>query len=226
MKPAGYLVNNKTGLVGEHGAWFDYVLASNGLFIEAENELMTARIPVAKCEVRGLAPLEARVVLTYGSIPRRFFDLALDMFLADVNIEHYVAVTGQAGYQFYVPVQEKGAGRVVYDCGDNVVLDLHSHGRGRAWFSLQDNTDETGLRLYGVIGSLDRTPVIKLRAGIYGYFYPLAWNDVFDGTLTNALEFEREEVINENELQSFPEDDGGRFGLNSGGLWWHRWLRR
>lgn len=200
MKPVGYLFNRQEGLEGERGLYYDYIAASNGLFIEAENKLVEARIPVADCEIRGLAPLKTKFALTFGSIPQRFFDLALDMFLSDTTREHYVAVTGDSGYHFYVPSQEKEGGKVVYECGDQVVLDLHSHGTIGAWFSTKDNEDDKGLKVYGVIGSLGKTPVIKLRLGVYGYYMPLAWKEVFDGALAGAIEYEEEEVFGEDEL--------------------------
>lgn len=225
-KPVGYLMNYPTGLCGEKGLFYDYIFASNGVFIEAENPLIAARIPVADCDIRGLAPMETKISLTYGSIPQRFFDLVLDLFLSDVATEHYVAITGDAGYHFYIPVQDKHSGSVVYEAGNSVVLEMHSHGRGGAWFSSTDNKDETGLKIYGVMGKLDTTPIVKLRIGAYGYFRELFWNEVFDGTLAGALEYEKEEVISENDLQSLVESygsgekDTGRWG------WWHRKFRR
>lgn len=155
MKPVGYLVKHPGGLEGERGLFYNYILASNGLFIEAESPIIAARIPVADCEVRGLAPMEMKVTLTYGSIPERFWDLALDTFLADPDQEHYVAVTAAAGYHFSVPVQDQTGGSVTYDFGENVVLDLHSHGGMSAFFSPQDNEDEKGLKLYAVVGKLN-----------------------------------------------------------------------
>ena len=62
MNPVGYLIKRPDGLEGERGVYYDYVLASNGIFIEAEGKLIAARVPVAECEVRGLAPLEPKVV--------------------------------------------------------------------------------------------------------------------------------------------------------------------
>ncbi|MCK4265911.1 MAG: hypothetical protein KAX31_01425, partial [Thermoplasmata archaeon] len=61
MNPAGYLVNRKDGLYGKRGMFYDYILAENGLFIETEGKLMAARVPVAECAVRGLAPLEPKI---------------------------------------------------------------------------------------------------------------------------------------------------------------------
>lgn len=224
MKMVGYLVNNPDGLSGERGLYYNYILGSNGIFIEAESPLITARVPVAECEIRGLAPIKARVSLLYGSIPQRFFDLALDSFLVDPNKEHYAAVIGSAGYHFYVPVQNRNGASVVYEVGESVVLDLHSHGAGVARFSSQDDRDEQGLKLSAVIGKLDATPVVKLRVGVYGYFKSLAWKDVFDGSLTGAVEYEEEEVITEDALHRILEGYGPEFQHHSRRHWWNWWF--
>jgi PRTRC genetic system protein A len=222
----GYLVKRHDGLTGDRGLYYNYILAANGLFIEAENALIAARIPVAECEIRGLAIVEPKVSLTYGSVPQRFFDLALDAFLAEPDKEHYVAVTGSAGYHFYVPVQDKSAGGVVYEVGESVVLELHSHGHMRAFFSSQDDRDEKGLKLYGVVGNLNATPVVKLRVGVYGYFKTLDWKDVFDGSLTGVAEYEEKEVITGCDLHHIPEAHGAGLQHRGRGLWWNWWLRR
>ncbi|MCJ7743193.1 MAG: Mov34/MPN/PAD-1 family protein, partial [Dehalococcoidales bacterium] len=190
------------------------------------NPNVAARVPVAECEVRGLAPMETKVTLTYGSIPQRFFDLALDTFLADPDREHYVAVIASAGYQFYVPVQDNNGGSVVYEVGESVVLEVHSHGHMGAKFSPQDDTDEKGLKLYGVVGKLNATPVVKLRVGVYGYFKTLVWKDIFDGSLTGAVEYEEKEVISECDVHHISEAYGAELQHCSRWLWWNWGLRR
>jgi PRTRC genetic system protein A len=226
MKMVGYLVNYPDGISGEKGIYYNYILAANGLFIEASNPAVAARIPVAECEVRGLAPMKAKIALTYGSIPQHFFDLALDTFLAAPDRERYVAVTAAAGYDFYVPVQDEGDASVVYEMGDSVVLDIHSHGHMRAAFSPQDNTDETGLKLYAVVGRLNATPVVKLRVGVYGYFHSLTWRDVFDGSLTRAVESEEEEVKIEGDIHGIAEPHASELQHHSSWLRWDRFFRR
>ena len=64
MKMVGYLFNRQEGLEGERGIYYNYIVASNGLFIEAENKLMEVRIPVAYCDIRGLAPLKMKLEAT------------------------------------------------------------------------------------------------------------------------------------------------------------------
>ncbi len=213
MNPVGYLVKGKDGLHGERGIYYDYVLAANGLFIEAEGKLLAARIPVFQAEVRGLAPLDPKVVLRHGKIPQWLFDLAMGIFLTDISRERYAAVTwddkgtsGKAGllgtYHIVVPMQagtqeqlaesgDQGHGCVAgvsYLNPDSAILDLHSHGRLRAFFSSQDNRDETGLKIYCVVGELEDIPIVKLRIGVYGYFYTIPWSDVFQGSLIGVEE--------------------------------------
>ena len=226
MKMVGYLVNYPEGISGEKGIYYSYILAANGLFIEAANPMLAARVPVAECEVRGLAPMKAKIALTYGSIPQHFFDLALDTFLAAPDKEHYVAVTAAAGYHFYIPVQDEGDASVVYEVGDSIILDIHSHGHMATSFSSQDNTDEVGLKLYAVVGRLNATPVVKLRVGVYGYFHNLTWHDVFDGSLVGAVEFEEEEVKIEGDIHGTTAPDAPELQHHSGWLWWDRFFRR
>src|ERR1035437_8374696 len=126
MNMVGYLVNHPDSISGEKGIYYNYILAANGLFIEDSNPMIAARVQVAECEVRGLAPMKAKIALTYGSIPQHFFDLALDTFLAAPDRESYVAVTAAAGYDFCVPVQDQSEASVIYEVGDSVILDIHS----------------------------------------------------------------------------------------------------
>ena len=226
MKLVGYLVNYPGCISGDRGLYYDYIMASNGVFIQVDSPLIAARIPIAKCDIRGLAALKTKVSLTYGSIPQRFFDLVLNLFLADISTEHYVAIVGDRGYHFYIPVQDKSAGGVVYEVGTSVVLEMHSHGQMNARFSPIDNKDETGLKLYGVIGRLDAVPVVKLRIGAYGYFKDLQWSDVFDGSLAGAVEYEEEEVITEDGVQDFVEAHAYEREDPNRRMWWHGEFRR
>ncbi len=226
IKQVGYLINTGEGLAGDRGIFYDYILAGNGLFIEAENKLISARIPVARCEVRGLPPIDKKLNLLYGSIPRRFFDLALDVFMTDTRIEHYVAVKGDFGYKFYVPVQDKSGGGIVYEAGDKIVLEMHSHGEMKIGFSYTDDKDETGLKIYGIVGNLSKTPVIRLRIGVYGYFDDLSWSEVFDGALEGAKEYLEEEVITQYEFPDLCRAEFREEKDSSGRLWWDRWFRR
>ncbi len=61
MNPVGYLIKRKDGLYGERGLYYDYILAENGVWIEAEGNLLAARVPVVHGQIRGSAPQSHRL---------------------------------------------------------------------------------------------------------------------------------------------------------------------
>ena len=189
MNPVGYLVNTRQGLVGERGIGYDYILAANGLFIRASNPLLRATIQVAPAEVRGLAPMQEEVELVHGRIP--FSLLATTLAVSTLGgHEVYMGVLWRGGlYGAVYPEQTGAVTRVAYQRPQNVLLDLHTHGNMNAFFSGTDDRDEQGFQLYAVIGRLDQ-PVkeVALRLGIYGYFAPLAWDEVFIEPLPSQLQ--------------------------------------
>ena len=189
----GYLTWHKDGLVGERGQFYSYLMAGNGLFVEAEGPLLAARVPVAYAPVRGLAPTAPKLALRHGLIPGYLWDMALDLLLANHHRELYVAILwttetedGRAAYTLSVPVQERGRASVRYERHPDTILDLHSHCGMPAFFSATDDKDEVGFQLYGVVGRLPNEPKVALRVGVYGYWQEIAWDWVFSGVLTGA----------------------------------------
>ena len=184
-RPVGYLVNHPGGLTGAHGIGFDYVLGSDGIYVQSESAHLTARVPVAPCEVRGLAPVTGKLELTHGPIPARLFELGLRWFEDDPDTERFFAVRWDGrSYRLVVPPQLGTATSLEYTPPSGVVAEFHSHGRSRAFFSKTDDRDEQGFRIYGVTGRLDSDrPELSLRVGVYGHFAPVEWSRVFDGPL-------------------------------------------
>ena len=182
-KPVGYLVNHKDGLTGSNGIGFDYVLGSGGLYVQSESAHLTARVPVAPCEVRGLAPVAGKVELANGPIPARLFEIGLLWFEDAPHTERFFAVRWDGrSYRLVVPEQEGTASSLEYTPPAGVVAEFHSHGSSRAFFSATDDRDEQGFRIYGVAGRLDSDrPELSLRVGVYGHFAPVEWSQVFDG---------------------------------------------
>ncbi len=181
--PVGYLVNHPGGLAGAHGIGYDYVLGSGGLYVQSESAHLTARVLVAPCTVRGLAPVAEKVQLTHGPIPARLFELGLRWFQDDPGTERFFAVRWDGdAYRPVVPAQLGTATSLAYAPPKGVVAEFHSHGSSRAFFSATDDRDEQGFRIYGVAGRLDTDrPELSLRVGVYGHFAPLDWPQVFSG---------------------------------------------
>lgn len=181
MRPVGYLINKPEGPEGTPGSFYTYWLAGNGIFVDASSPYLNARVRIAGTPVRGLMPLESRLELKNGPIPRRLWDFALSMFMTDITREKCLAVVREDGaYRIRQPAQEGGAARIEYARVPNAVLDIHSHGTMTAFFSSTDDRDEQAFRLYMVAGRLDRLiPETKIRVGVYGYFAPVRFNEIF-----------------------------------------------
>ncbi len=179
----GYLVNHPRGLAGVQGIGYDYVLGSGGVYVQSESAHLTARIAVAPCEVRGLAPVTEKVQLTHGPIPARLFEVGLRWFQDDPSTERFFAVVWDGrSYRLVAPPQAGTGTRLKYVPPPGVVAEFHSHGGSRAFFSATDDRDEQGFRVYGVVGRLDAIqPELSLRVGVYGHFAPVDWPQVFEG---------------------------------------------
>jgi len=180
-KPVNYLINSLTGVEGEPGVFYDYIMAGDGLFLRAKNAHLTATVCIAPQEIRGLAPLKEEIQLLHGKIPMYFLKLALSILCIKPDTEQYLAVTWQGNYTLSVPSQLQTDVSVTYETLPGTVLDIHSHVGGvPAHFSGIDNRDEQGLCLYAVVGDLRHLcPTIELRLGIYGYFMPIGKEDIF-----------------------------------------------
>ena len=179
----GYLVNHPGRLAGVQGIGYDYVLGAGGVYVQSRSAHLTARVSVASCTVRGLAPVAEKVELALGPIPARLFEIGLGWFEDDPDTERFFAVRWDGdAYRLVVPEQEGTALSLKYIPPSGVVAEFHSHGGSRAFFSATDDRDEQGFRIYGVAGRLDTPlPELGLRVGVYGHFAPLEWPQVFDG---------------------------------------------
>ena len=176
-------MNHTTGLSGTHGIGYDYVLGAGGVYVQSESANLTARVPVAPCTVRGLAPVAEKVELAQGPIPAGLFEVGLRWFQDDPDTERLFAVRWDGhDYRMVVPPQAGTATSLAYVPPAGVVAEFHSHGSSRAFFSATDHRDEQGFGIYGVVGRLDTPrPELSLRVGVYGHFAPVDWSQVFDG---------------------------------------------
>ena len=180
-RPVGYLINSLTGIEGESGVFYDYIMAADGTYLRAQNQFLVVTVCIAPCEIRGLAPLKEDIQILKGKIPLHLLNLALLMLIAKPDTEQYLAITWENGYSVKTTSQQATAVSVTYETMPNTVLEIHSHtGEVPAHFSPIDDGDEQGLCIYAVVAGLrDLCPTVELRLGIYGYFLPIERNEVF-----------------------------------------------
>ena len=190
MRPVGYIIYTPTtpvtGPLEERGMAYTYVLAGNGLFLEAENALLRARILIAPAQVRGLPALVPYLELRHGLIPGYLMDLVVSACGATPDREVYAAIAwdGQ-DYRVVVPPQEGSGGHVDYEVVPNTVVGIHSHGSMGAFFSGTDTRDDQGFIVSVVLGELGHlVPQARARLCLYGYFAPVKLNEVFSGPVS------------------------------------------
>ena len=222
-----YLVA-RAGAPEPSGAAYDYILAGDGLYLAARGRYLTVRVPVARASVRGLAVLGASLALPYGRIPLELWREVLAICRALARCEREIlltiGLTSEGGYVLRVPPQRVSRCALAYRPADNVALEIHSHHLLPARFSATDDRDEQGLRLYGVVGRLDRDlPEVSLRVGAYGHFLTVPFGAIFAGEpigirdLSGAAEGHEpaDEIVDREEwrcrvgrIGSLEEDDG------------------
>lgn len=93
----------------------------------------------------------------------------------------------ERNYEIYYPEQKVTSASVVFTRSHDMendkvlVMDIHSHGAMKAFFSSVDDHDEKGTRLFMVFGNLDKENIThRLRAGIAGNYKMLKLSDVFE----------------------------------------------
>jgi hypothetical protein len=186
MQQVGYRYFTASGLVGEPGLYYDYIMAANGVFIRAENRFISATVCVGDALVRGLKPMRTLVTLKRGKIPWRIYHLAISTLMADPLREHYLAVVWTDEYHLVHPEQIGTEVSCQYQRVPDTVMEFHSHALMPSFFSGIDTRDEQSLGIYAVVGRLDQLiPEVELRIGAYGYFNKLSLDEVFDDVRPN-----------------------------------------
>jgi len=99
-----------TGLEGEPGIAYSYILAKGGLYLRAKNENLSVTVNIADVEVRGLAPDQREYRANHGKHTALFARAAIAKFMTKPDIERYMAITWEGlAYWLREPKQEAGA---------------------------------------------------------------------------------------------------------------------
>ena len=173
---------------------YEYVLAGNGLFVRGRREGLTACLPLAPAEVRGLPWLAPGIRLGYPLIPAGAVEKMLDISRSACRDGEIVEALFHLEFQvdvgrwlLHIPPQDGRPGHVrPTETGPGssfarALVEVHSHHRLPAYFSPTDDADErSGFRIYGVLGSIFTRPVLRLRVGLHGYLWPIPPTDVFE----------------------------------------------
>ena len=159
----------------------EYITAANGVFVRAKRPGLEAMLPVClnfTLAIRGLSSLTPYVRLEAGPIPEPVIAWAQDSMAQAAPRELLTWVNWADGYIGAAPEQTTTTNRCKpldpFDpLGQTALLDFHSHGLEKPFFSTIDNRDERqGFRLFAVAGGFPH-PSILVRVGIYGHFWQI-----------------------------------------------------
>lgn len=157
------------------------LLAADGLYLEVAAPTMTATLRLAEIRLP-FGPLQQRLVFPHGPLPaahlRTLAERAKDT--PGQEIAGAVVWSAQKGYEVVLPeVLSASAGHISYrdtldDAG--LMLDLHSHATGPAFFSSTDDASDSarpGPYLAVVLGRCDGPMELALRFVSAPFLVPL-----------------------------------------------------
>lgn len=185
--------NENKSLPPIEAALYEYVMAGNGIFIRGARREFQAQFCIQPCKVRGLAELEPYLELQTSRVPCTIVLEMLERARAardahghpcEVVFHLELAETGiwqlHQPEQHQTPTRAKPSDDSPTSSYARACMEVHSHVNMNACFSSLDNEDEQGFRLYGVLGLVSTTPVIRVRVGLYGYRHNIPSKWVFD----------------------------------------------
>ena len=166
----------------------EYWLGANGLYVRSHRRELEVCLQLAKTEVAGLQPIESYFHLTVPKVPSQIISDIINT--ASINphqeILFYLGVENNQWW-CHTPLQTASSTHVqplenpLEITYTEALVELHSHGNLIAYPSSADNQEEKGkFRIFAIIGTLNTTPTIYTRVGVYNHFFPIDPNRIFN----------------------------------------------
>ncbi len=166
----------------------EYWLAGNGVFVRSHRCELEVCLQTAQTHVAGLQSLEPYFCLTVPKVPSQVITDVINA--ASINTQQeilfYLGVENNQWW-CHTPLQTASEAHVVSlesslkKSYTDAVVEIHSHGNLSAYPSTTDNQEEKGkFRVFAIIGTLNTTPTVYTRIGIYNHFFPIDPNLIFE----------------------------------------------
>jgi PRTRC genetic system protein A len=165
---------------------YAYIMAGNGVFLHAKRDDLEVLIPVSGATIAGLPPLEPFVDMPH--VPAALMHHVLQASKENLPNEILFWFNFDRDRQVWdldAPLQFCRPASVfpmdkADPLGTRALIDLHSHAVMDPFFSPTDNKDEQGFRIFAVIGKVNENPEIRVRVGVYGNYWNIPADLVFD----------------------------------------------
>lgn len=187
------------------GSLYNYEIGSNGVFICAERPGLEVCFPIAECQIRGLADVEPLIRFDRPKVPEKYVAKMLELSMENCDdgkmretLFHLMWLDKEQRWRLDMPKQHcAGASVKPLEDGpgssyDLALIEVHSHHEMDAFFSSQDDADEQGFRIYGVLGEIFTEPKLRVRVGCFGQFWEVPASEIFElpSMIEGAMELE------------------------------------
>lgn len=162
------------------------VIAANGVFVQVKLDWLDCMLRIAELPAAPPLPygtVEARIAFAFGVIPVRLLEAFVEAGRMQLPDEIaggliYSRRTGKLRLQVYDAWQASPDGIAYWmpqlEGDETIAIDLHTHGRSRAFWSPVDNGDDRGIKVAGVFGHLHLDkPSAAFRLAVNGFYQPL-----------------------------------------------------
>lgn len=193
MRPLTRFLFAQENAIPEYDAALcEYIFAANGLLRRAQRPGLEAMIPAAP-PTRLLKIVEPCFRLNAPRVPMQLVQMMLNQARCQciergefVEVLFYYCWNDVQGWTLHTPPQAQGVTWVyATDTSANsayvkALVEVHSHHWMEPRFSPDDDRDEVGFRIYGVLGRIFERPELKTRVSVYGDWWEIPASAVFD----------------------------------------------
>lgn len=193
-----YLVAQKNPLPPCNASLYEFILANNGVLIRGERDGLSVIAPLVECNIPGLVDIEPQFHFKYPLVPRKLLEEILRLSQQAAPHEILFHLSYEQTWKLTIPPQTRQELTVTrLDSSPHVLIEIHSHHILPANFSDRDNSEESGFKIYGVIGTIFSQPTLRLRVGIYhqvfweipAHFVFEMPKEIYDATLVDYVRF-------------------------------------
>lgn len=192
----------------ESGKPFNNAIFANGIFQHRTTPFGTFVVPLDKKDFKAYGlkqECETSFTPDFSNIPKIPYGVlsSIIQIFKDVSktikSEVYCEIIWdkvKKDFFIHIPEQEVSAATVKYTNEEAIynnpdylkIMNVHSHVNMGAFYSGVDNTDDKNTGYSGVVGKIDTTPEMVVRATCNGNFFNLVIEDIFDEDTTFLTE--------------------------------------
>lgn len=161
---------------------YDYLLAGNGLFVNAVRREFEVCLPLRPFAVEGLPKITPHIVWHVPNVPQRIwneiFETARQTSGEESFREEVFALSYRGDCWTWARLgRERTAVSAIADDAHpayrDACIEIHTHPPRALEFSSQDDRDESGkFRFFGIIADVGApNPLVRFRCGVHDHFF-------------------------------------------------------